>query len=91
MHGSLYFFAHRFVEKVVRERFAVAMSRGLTELRIKKPTQSPINGLIQNAVIEVGYSVSSVNIVCFEKLKIFPSWTVSLVLTLISASLDIIF
>lgn len=41
-----------FVEKVVRERFAIAMSRGLTELRIKKPTQSPINGLIQNAVIE---------------------------------------
>ncbi|KAK3710497.1 hypothetical protein RRG08_021313 [Elysia crispata] len=41
-----------FVEKVVRERFAVAMSRGLTELKIKKPTQSPINGLIQNAVIE---------------------------------------
>ncbi|GFO41253.1 hypothetical protein PoB_006775800 [Plakobranchus ocellatus] len=41
-----------FVEKIVRERFAVTMSRGLTELRIKKPTQSPINGLIQNAVIE---------------------------------------
>ena len=42
----------------MRERFAVAMSRGLTELKIKKPTQSPINGLIQNAVIEVGDSVS---------------------------------
>ena len=41
-----------FVEKVVRERFALAVSRGLTDLRIKKPTQSPINGLIQNAVIE---------------------------------------
>ncbi|KAK6967406.1 hypothetical protein BgiMline_027221 [Biomphalaria glabrata] len=41
-----------FVEKIVRERFAVAVTRGLTELRIKKPTQSPINGLIQNAVVE---------------------------------------
>ncbi|CAG5136649.1 unnamed protein product [Candidula unifasciata] len=41
-----------YVEKVVRERFAVIVTRGLTELRIKKPTQSPINGLIQNAVIE---------------------------------------
>ncbi|XP_035828352.1 uncharacterized protein LOC101850990 [Aplysia californica] len=41
-----------YVEKVVRERFALAVTRGLTELRIKKPTQSPINGLIQNAVIE---------------------------------------
>ncbi|KAK7475022.1 hypothetical protein BaRGS_00033703 [Batillaria attramentaria] len=39
-------------EKVVRERFARAVTRGLTELKIKKPTQSPINGLIQNAVIE---------------------------------------
>lgn len=39
-------------EKVVREKFARAVARGLTELRIKKPTQSPINGLIQNAVIE---------------------------------------
>ncbi|RUS81425.1 hypothetical protein EGW08_010809 [Elysia chlorotica] len=48
-----------FVEKVVRERFAVAMSRGLTELKIKKPTQSPINGLIQNAVIETYSKITS--------------------------------
>ncbi|XP_076453203.1 uncharacterized protein LOC143288510 isoform X2 [Babylonia areolata] len=41
-----------YAEKVVRERFARAVTRGLTELKIKKPTLSPINGLIQNAVIE---------------------------------------
>ncbi|KAH9512915.1 hypothetical protein Btru_036992 [Bulinus truncatus] len=41
-----------FVEKLVRERFGIAVTRGLTELRINKPTQSPINGLIQNAVVE---------------------------------------
>ncbi|KAL8583033.1 hypothetical protein ACOMHN_051197 [Nucella lapillus] len=41
-----------YAEKVVREKFARAVTRGLTELKIKKPTQSPINGLIQNAVIE---------------------------------------
>lgn len=41
-----------YTEKVVRERFAKAVARGLMELKIKKPTQSPINGLIQNAVIE---------------------------------------
>ncbi|KAK7088191.1 uncharacterized protein [Littorina saxatilis] len=41
-----------YAEKVVREKFARAVARGLTELKIKKPTQSPINGLIQNAVIE---------------------------------------
>ena len=45
--------ADSYAEKVVRERFARAVARGLTELKIKKPTQSPINGLIQNAVIEV--------------------------------------
>ncbi|CAL1547704.1 unnamed protein product [Lymnaea stagnalis] len=41
-----------YVEKIVRERFAVSVSRGLTDLRINKPTQSPINGLIQNTVVE---------------------------------------
>ncbi|PVD32717.1 hypothetical protein C0Q70_08162 [Pomacea canaliculata] len=39
-------------EKVIRERFARAVTRGLTELKIKKPTQSPIKGLIDNAVVE---------------------------------------
>ena len=42
-----------YAEKVVRERFAKAVTRGLMELKIRKPTESPINGLIQNAVIEV--------------------------------------
>ena len=53
--GMTMFFcpADSYAEKVVRERFARAVARGLTELKIKKPTQSPINGLIQNAVIEV--------------------------------------
>ena len=53
--GMTLFFcpADSYAEKVVRERFARAVARGLTELKIKKPTQSPINGLIQNAVIEV--------------------------------------
>ena len=53
--GMTLFFcpANSYAEKVVRERFARAVARGLTELKIKKPTQSPINGLIQNAVIEV--------------------------------------
>lgn len=44
---------YRYSEKVIRERFARAVTRGLTELKIKKPTQSPIKGLIDNAVVEV--------------------------------------
>ncbi|KAK6190965.1 hypothetical protein SNE40_002721 [Patella caerulea] len=39
-------------EKFVRERFGRAVSRGLSELSIRRATQSPINGLIENAVIE---------------------------------------
>ncbi|ESP04135.1 hypothetical protein LOTGIDRAFT_237550 [Lottia gigantea] len=39
-------------EKYVRERFGRAVSRGLTDLHVQRATQSPINGLIQNAVIE---------------------------------------
>ena len=42
----------RVVEKVVRERFAKAITRGLQDLRIKRATSSPISGLIENAVIE---------------------------------------
>ena len=41
------------VEKVIRERFAKAVARGTQELRVKRATSSPINGLIENAVIEV--------------------------------------
>ncbi|KAL4223925.1 hypothetical protein ACF0H5_017387 [Mactra antiquata] len=40
------------VEKVVRERFAKALSRGMQDLKISRATNSPINGLIENAVIE---------------------------------------
>lgn len=41
------------VEKVVRERFAKAVSRGVEDLKISRATFSPIHGLIQTAVIEV--------------------------------------
>ena len=41
------------MEKVIRERFAKAVARGTQELRVKRATSSPINGLIENAVIEV--------------------------------------
>ena len=37
----------------MRERFAKAVARGIQELRVKRATSSPINGLIENAVIEV--------------------------------------
>ena len=47
------FFNNRFVNTVVREHFGKAVNRGLMGLQIKKPTHSPINGLIENAVIEV--------------------------------------
>lgn len=40
------------VEKVVRERFAKAVSRGIEDLKVSRATFSPINGLIQTAVIE---------------------------------------
>lgn len=40
------------VEKVVRERFAKALTRGIQDLKINRATSSPINGLIENAVIE---------------------------------------
>lgn len=40
------------VEKVVRERFAKALGRGMQNLKINRATSSPINGLIENAVIE---------------------------------------
>ncbi|CAC5371615.1 unnamed protein product [Mytilus coruscus] len=40
------------VEKVVRERFAKAVSRGIEDLKISRATYSPIHGLIQTAVIE---------------------------------------
>ncbi|XP_052800410.1 uncharacterized protein LOC128231514 isoform X2 [Mya arenaria] len=40
------------VEKVVRERFAKALTRGIQDLKINRSTSSPINGLIENAVIE---------------------------------------
>ncbi|XP_013392664.1 uncharacterized protein LOC106160570 [Lingula anatina] len=43
----------RNVEKIVRERFGKAVARGVGELRIKRATHSPINGLIENAVIEI--------------------------------------
>ncbi|XP_046568194.1 LOW QUALITY PROTEIN: uncharacterized protein LOC124276591 [Haliotis rubra] len=41
-----------YVEKMIRERFAHGVTRGLSELRLKRATQSPINGLIENATIE---------------------------------------
>ena len=47
------FLLSRVVEKVIRERFAKAVARGTQELRVKRATSSPINGLIENAVIEV--------------------------------------
>lgn len=47
------FIHYRVVEKVVRERFAKAISRGMQGLKINRATNSPINGLIENAVIEV--------------------------------------
>lgn len=55
LHLQQWPFFCREVEKIVRERFAKAVSRAMTELKIKQPTQSPINGLIENAVIEVGH------------------------------------
>lgn len=50
-HKQLFYF--RVVEKVVRERFAKALTRGMQDLKINRATTSPINGLIENAVIEV--------------------------------------
>ena len=41
------------MEKVIRERFAKAVARGIQDLRVSRATSSPINGLIENAVIEV--------------------------------------
>jgi hypothetical protein len=46
------------VEKLVRERFGKALTRGIGELKVKRATHSPISGLIDNAVIEVNYSLS---------------------------------
>ena len=46
-------FSYSVVEKVVRERFAKALTRGMQDLRINKAHNTPINGLIENAVIEV--------------------------------------
>ncbi|XP_078336716.1 uncharacterized protein LOC111135431 isoform X1 [Crassostrea virginica] len=40
------------LEKIIRERFAKAVSRGTQELRITRATNSPISGLIETAVIE---------------------------------------
>ena len=44
-------------EKVLRERFASGVSRGMNDLHISRATHCPISGLIDNAVIEVGCSV----------------------------------
>ena len=82
--GMTLFFcpANSYAEKVVRERFARAVARGLTELKIKKPTQSPINGLIQNAVIEVQISpilfiiiLPSTFLNFFHRVYIIYQWT----------------
>ncbi|XP_062597302.1 uncharacterized protein LOC134258744 isoform X2 [Saccostrea cucullata] len=40
------------LEKIIRERFGKAVSRGIQELRITRATNSPIAGLIETAVIE---------------------------------------
>ena len=42
---------------MIRERFAKSVARGIQDLRIKRATSSPINGLIENAVIEVTFTI----------------------------------
>ena len=49
----MFVFSCSVVEKVIRERFAKAVARGIQDLRVSRATSSPINGLIENAVIEV--------------------------------------
>ncbi|XP_069134826.1 uncharacterized protein [Argopecten irradians] len=40
------------LERVLRERFAKAVARGVHDLRISRATNTPIAGLIENAVVE---------------------------------------
>ncbi|XP_060065450.1 uncharacterized protein LOC132545744 isoform X1 [Ylistrum balloti] len=40
------------LERVLRERFAKAVARGVQDLRITRATNTPIAGLIENAVVE---------------------------------------
>ena len=49
-HTSLFI---RNVESLVRERFVRAVKTGMSELRLKKATASPIQRVIENAVVEV--------------------------------------
>ena len=38
---------------LVRKNFANGVTRGKNELKLSDPTQTPVSGLIENAVIEV--------------------------------------
>jgi hypothetical protein len=38
---------------LVRKNFANGVQRGKNELKLSDPTQTPVSGLIENAVIEV--------------------------------------
>ncbi|XP_056008915.1 uncharacterized protein LOC125662842 isoform X2 [Ostrea edulis] len=47
------------LEKIIRERFAKAVSRGVQELRVTRATNSPIAGLVETAVIETYHKTTS--------------------------------
>ncbi len=41
------------IDLYVRKNFALGVTRGKNELKLSDPSQTPIAGLIENAVIEV--------------------------------------
>jgi hypothetical protein len=40
---------------MVRKNFAAGVTRGKNELKLNDPSQTPVTGLIENAVIEVSF------------------------------------
>ena len=39
----------------MRKNFAAGVTRGKNELKLNDPSQTPVTGLIENAVIEVNF------------------------------------
>jgi len=52
----LYYIFHKNkvdIDLYVRKNFALGVTRGKNELKLNDPSQTPIAGLIENAIIEV--------------------------------------
>jgi hypothetical protein len=45
----------------MRKNFAAGVTRGKNELKLKDPSQTPVTGLIENAVIEVKFHFFHLN------------------------------